>query len=112
MKRLEESGELVVFLEAAILIEAGWFDLIDELWVSCVPLDVAKERIMERNGLNSEQALSRIHSQISNQERISRADVVIDTNRPKEQTEVIVKEHYQNLMHRIRTGKTRRSAMM
>jgi dephospho-CoA kinase len=70
-----ESGVLV--FEAAVLIEAGWTDLVDEVWVVSAPIAVARQRLMARNGLTAEQADARIASQLSNSEREARADVVI-----------------------------------
>lgn len=37
-----DAGAESVVLEAAVLLEAGWDDLCDELWVVQVPPDVAR----------------------------------------------------------------------
>ncbi len=80
----------VAVLEAAILIEADWTALVDEVWVTAVPVDVASARLQKRNNLTEEQALLRISSQISNEERAATADVVIDTTPSLEQVEATV----------------------
>ena len=69
----------VVVLEAAILIEADWLDLVDEVWVTAAPEEEASRRLQNRNGLTEEQALQRIRSQITNEERAKHATVIIDT---------------------------------
>ncbi len=74
------SGTQVLVLEAAVLVEADWIDLMDEVWVVTVPVDVARERLMARNGITAEQANDRIASQISNEERTRHASVVIDNS--------------------------------
>jgi dephospho-CoA kinase len=51
-------------LEAAIMLEAGWRDLVDELWVVSVPVPAAQSRLMQRNSLTEEQALARINAQV------------------------------------------------
>ncbi|HWO93404.1 MAG TPA: dephospho-CoA kinase [Dehalococcoidia bacterium] len=80
-EELERAGNVqVAVLEAAILIEAHWESLVDEIWVTAVPEEVAKDRLMARNGLTPEQAESRIRSQLSNEERIAHADSIIDTS--------------------------------
>lgn len=82
-RRLEElrsAGTDVAVLEAAILIEAGWTDLVDEVWVVTVAEAVARQRLMSRNGLSAEQADARIRAQISNDERRRHATVVIDNS--------------------------------
>ncbi|MEC8945601.1 MAG: dephospho-CoA kinase [Chloroflexota bacterium] len=80
----------VAVLEAAILIEADWTALVDEVWVTAVPIEVASARLQKRNNLTEEQALLRISSQISNEERAATADVVIDTTPSLEQVEATV----------------------
>lgn len=80
----------VAVLEAAILIEADWTALVDEVWVTAVPVDVASARLQNRNNLTEEQALLRISSQISNEERATTADVVIDTTPSLEEVEAKV----------------------
>ena len=80
LEELRRQGTGVVVLEAAILIEAGWDHLADEVWVTVVSPDVAAQRSMERSGLSRERAEARIAAQLSNEERLKHAQVVIDTN--------------------------------
>ena len=78
--RLDEhrrQGTKIVVLEAAILIEAEWTPLVDEVWVTVASEPVVVERVQERTGLPEEQIRSRIRSQLSNEERIRQADEVI-----------------------------------
>ena len=65
----EREPQSVIVLEAAVLIEAEWQDLADEVWVIHVETAAAKKRLMDRNNLNDEQAQARIDSQISNKDR-------------------------------------------
>jgi len=80
LDELRRQGVHVAVLEAALLIEAGWADLTDEVWLTLVPPAVAAQRLMERNRLSREEAQARIASQLSNEERLGHADVVIDTD--------------------------------
>ena len=41
----------MVVLEAAVLLEAGWTDAVDEVWVVVVEPEVAIVRAMSRDGL-------------------------------------------------------------
>lgn len=68
----------VVVLEAAVLFEAGWQDAVDEVWAVVVAPEVAIERACARDGLAAEAVQKRIDAQMTNDERRSRADVVID----------------------------------
>ena len=79
-ERIEEyrrQGVKVVVLEAAILLEAKWTPLVDEVWVTVASESAVVERAKERTGLPEEQILARIRSQLSVEERIKHANVVI-----------------------------------
>ena len=86
LQRLEAAGTEVAVLEAAVLIEAEWQDLVDEVWVIAVSRDTARERLMARNNFSAEEADKRIDSQISNDERLKHADVLISNDCAPEQT--------------------------
>ena len=45
-----------------------------------VPPEIARERVMERNGLTAEQADARIAAQLTNDERAKHAQVVIENS--------------------------------
>ena len=79
------SPDAVVVLEAAVLLEASWEDMVDEVWVVRVERETAVLRLIERNDLTREQALARIESQLSDAERRARADRVIDNSGSPEQ---------------------------
>ena len=66
-----------IVVEAAILIEAGWTPLADEIWVTTSPEEAVIARLHERNNMDEETARSRIASQMSQEERASHADAVI-----------------------------------
>ena len=74
---IESSSAELIVVEAAVLLEAGWNSLVDEVWVMKVSSDVAKRRLIERNNLTSEDAEKRLASQITGTERCSHADIVI-----------------------------------
>lgn len=80
LAQLETAGNEVAVLEAAVLFEAGWEDLVHEIWVVVVEPDTAVQRLATRNNMDEAAARARIASQLSNEERTSRADVVIENN--------------------------------
>jgi dephospho-CoA kinase len=80
LAELKANGTGVAVIEAAVLLEAGWQDLVDEVWVVQVPEEVAQARLMARNGFSAEEAQSRIRAQLSNEERARHAQVVIDNS--------------------------------
>jgi dephospho-CoA kinase len=75
---LRAEGVPIVVLEAAVLIEADWIPIVDQVWLVTVSPATARERIMSRNGLTAEQADARIAAQLTNAERERHAQVVID----------------------------------
>ena len=80
IQRLETQGARVVVLEAAVLIEANWTPLVDEVWVTVAPEDAVVQRIQARNGLPEEAIRSRIRSQLSQEERIRYAQAAINND--------------------------------
>jgi dephospho-CoA kinase len=83
---LRADGTKVAVVEAAVLLEAGWQDLTDKVWVVTIPPDVAVQRLAERNNMPAEQARERLAAQLSNEERTRNADAVIDNARPLTET--------------------------
>ena len=73
-------GVEVVVLEAPLLIEAGWTSLVDEVWVTVAPEATVLRRLKQGNGLSESESLARIRSQLSSEERIRHAEVVINTD--------------------------------
>ncbi len=55
----------VVVLEAAILLDAGWDDLLDGVWAVTVRKEFALKRLVETRGLSEEEAQKRIDAQDS-----------------------------------------------
>jgi dephospho-CoA kinase len=82
-KRIEElrkQGALVVVLEAAILLEAHWEPLVDQIWTTAAPESEVVRRLLARDSLTEEQIRARIAAQMPQEERVARSHVVIDTN--------------------------------
>lgn len=94
--RTARSVSLIV-LEAAVLIEAGWQDLGDEVWVQLVDRDVALARAMARDGTDRVTVERRIDAQLSNAERIAHADVVIDNNGTQDQLLARLRRHWERV---------------
>lgn len=69
-----------IVLEAAVLIEAGWQDLVDEVWVTVVDREVAIERATARDGVAREAIEARIDAQLTNEERKANAQKIIDNS--------------------------------
>lgn len=89
---LRGQGVKVVVVEAALLFEAGWDTLVEEVWVTDSSEDIVVGRLEERNGLSEEEAKKRINSQMDRAERIERSDFVIDNSSDMAGLESAIKE--------------------
>jgi dephospho-CoA kinase len=101
---LRSLGNAVTVLEAAVLIEAGWRPLADEVWVVLASPRVTRQRLVETKGMSLEQADARIRSQLSNEERRRHADVVIENNGTVEELRQRIEELWRDLQRRIEAG--------
>lgn len=77
--RVSDPAGMVV-LEAAVLLEAGWDDLVDEVWVLLADPEIALRRALLRDGSDETEVRRRIEAQLSNEERARRAHVVIEND--------------------------------
>ena len=73
----QAGGAETIVVEAAILIEAKWTPLVDEVWVTTAPEDHVIDRIKGRNNMGEDAARARINSQMSSEERVRHANVSI-----------------------------------
>ena len=66
----------VVVVDAALLLEVGWDDLLMKYgWL--MRLEIRITRLMDRDGLSREEALNRINSQMTQEEKNEKADKII-----------------------------------
>jgi dephospho-CoA kinase len=72
------AGPIVV--EAAVLIEARWFEIVDEVWVVIAARDAIYARLHRQRGLDRAAVDERLRSQTSDDERRRHAAVVIDNS--------------------------------
>jgi dephospho-CoA kinase len=104
-ERFEEhrrAGTAVVVLEAAVLIEADWIPLVDEVWLVEVSPEAARQRMMARNGLTPEQAESRLQAQLTNEKRRPYASLIIENDGSLEELRRAVDDAWAKLEARVR----------
>ncbi len=78
LRAMGERNPIVV--EAAILIEANWQALFDEIWLVIASKAQVVERIERERGLKPEQTEARIRAQLSDEERQKHSTLVIINN--------------------------------
>lgn len=101
LSQLETAGNNLAVLEAAVLFEAGWEDLVDEIWVVVVDPDQAVVRLAARNGLDEAAARARLASQLSNDERIGRGHHIINNSGSLEELEAATLAQWEALQSRL-----------
>lgn len=67
----------IIVIDAPIPLEHGFIDLVDEVWVVVADKETRIKRVMDRSGLTYEEALSRINSQLKDEEYSRIADEII-----------------------------------
>ena len=86
------AGKTAAVVEAALLFEAGWDDMFDEVWVVTAPEETVVGRVAAARGTDAESVRSRMRAQMSNEDRLSRADVAIDNSHTLDDLEARVAE--------------------
>ncbi|MGB0751037.1 MAG: dephospho-CoA kinase [Gammaproteobacteria bacterium] len=92
-----EDAARPVIVEAAVLFEAGWDSMGDEVWVVIAEPAKAVARAVERDGFDESEVKKRLDAQLSNEERSARANVVIENNTSLEALTRQLDEHYQRI---------------
>jgi len=106
LEEYRRRGVEVVVLEVPLLIdvplskkagEPSLLDEVDEVWVTVAPEAIVLERLKEKVGLSEQESLARIRSQLSPEERVRRADLVIDTDCSLDELRARVQELWRKL---------------
>lgn len=91
----QQEKPLIVGYDAALLFEQTNYRTFKPVIVVSCPKEIQLERLMKRNTLTKEQAEARINAQMPTEEKVKKADYVIDTSGPIEssiaQTEEIIR---------------------
>lgn len=93
-------GTQVVVVEAALLIEANWLDMVDEVWVVASTENNVVHRLKANKGASAEDTRARIRSQLSVEDRKRYADVVIENNGSRDALRAEVIEQWAALLKR------------
>lgn len=81
-----DGAEKLVFGDIPLLYECGMAHMFDQIWVVSAPRNVQIARLLERDGLNAEEAARRIDAQMPLEEKCRLADAVIHTDGTIENT--------------------------
>ena len=70
----------IAVLDAPLLFECGMEEYTDENWVVDADLEVRIARVMARDGISRQQIMDRIQRQMSAEEKLQKADCVLDNS--------------------------------
>jgi dephospho-CoA kinase len=87
-----------IVVEAAVLIEANWMALVDQVWVVVASETVVVDRLAKQRALSPEHVRTRIAAQLSNDERLKYAHVVIRNDGSLEEVRHAVQQAWDQLI--------------
>ncbi len=90
----EEDENALIAVEAALLIEAGYDDILDTLWIVDADPEVRIERLMRDRGYSREKALSIMDNQLSPEEFRAHGDFVVDNSGTHEDAEAQIEAYF------------------
>jgi dephospho-CoA kinase len=90
----EKNPNRVIVWDVPLLIEVGWNEFVDSVWLVTAPENVRIERIIRRDNCTAEQAEMRIRAQMSEDEKLKYSNNVIDNGSTLEKLYAQVDELY------------------
>ncbi len=84
-RELVDAGERTVFVDAPLLFEVGLNEDVDQVWLIVADPALRVERVALRDNVSPDHVKSRINSQMGEEEKIRRADIVIQNTGTKEE---------------------------
>lgn len=94
---LRNNGHKICVVDIPLLFEFNYESMVDYIIVVYVNYDLQTKRLMERDNINKDEAIKRINSQISLEEKIKRADFLIDNSKTVTET----KEQLMAILNKI-----------
>ena len=77
------AGVRLLVIEAAVLIEAGWTEMVDSVWVVKASKGTIINRLKKKTTLTEKQITQRINAQISDAQRQEKANEILTNNGDK-----------------------------
>ena len=101
MEQHRQNGEHAVVIDAALLYQAKWDDLADEVWVVSAPPAAVLERLQKR-GLSAEDVRRRAEAQSGAEAALNRADAIIENSGSPEDLRARVQELWEERILSLR----------
>ena len=91
-----------IVIEAAVLIEANWQPLFDDIWLVVASKEQVVERVERERGLQREQTEARIRAQLSDDDRRKYATIVIVNDGSLDDLRTKVTQQWESALARAR----------
>lgn len=95
LKQIEELHSDYCLLVVPLLIEKGWYTIVDRILVVDAPEEIQRQRVKQRNGIPDSQINAIMRQQATREQRLSHADDVIDNGKSIQHIELRVIELHQ-----------------
>jgi dephospho-CoA kinase len=89
-----------IVIEAAVLVEANWMPLFDEVWLVTASRDRVIERVERDRGMKPAETEARIRAQLSDDERRPHASLTIENNGSIDDLRARVRRIWDNALRR------------
>ena len=93
-----KNGDKLVVLDIPLLFETGGLERVDKIAVVSAPLEIQRQRVLQRDGWTEEKFQAVLARQIPDSEKRMRADFIIDTSKGLEYAENEVDKIISHLM--------------
>lgn len=101
LNKYEKFGKKIAVVDAALLIEAGFMNMLDTLVVVTCSEEVQLQRVVLRDNCSEEDAMGRIKSQMPQDEKVKYAEFVVDNSGTIEQLEKEAEKLINSLKEKI-----------
>ena len=108
IEHLRAQDTKLCFLDMPLLFEKGYDRYCDSIWCVWLPEDIQLQRLVARDGYSAEEALARMRSVMSSDEKANLSTVIIDNSRSKEETLRYVDELLRREVNRMESVPRRR----
>jgi dephospho-CoA kinase len=99
--------EGIVIVDAALMVESGFYKVLDRLIVVLCDPALQLARVMNRCGLNADEARLRIVAQMPAEEKVKLADYTIDTSGTYSHTREQIEKVYRELILQVHGRRTK-----
>ncbi|MDO5715077.1 MAG: dephospho-CoA kinase [Tissierellia bacterium] len=105
-KEIDTSCEEIIFLDIPLLIEnlvenKNYGLKFDEIWLIYIPVELQLQRLIKRDQISKDYALSKINSQIDIEDKKKYATVIFDNSRTEKDLEIAISNELCRLKEEI-----------